>query len=198
MTISKTKSMLFLIILLALSTAGAEPDKLLKLRTNFEAAVTRSTAPLQKTYLQELEKLKIEYTRAAKLEDALAVAEEIKKLSPAASNQDKQAATSTGKGSKKELEAYLLCHTWSYSKAADSKVGAYDIIFLPNGKLTQPDPAATNTKEWFWTFDSKGPFLNNVGPIKFHVGDTVLEHHLREGSRWLIRREEPLVKPAGN
>jgi len=56
---------------LAQDTA-AVPEKLQSLKTSYEAAVQRATAPLTKTYIQELQKLKTEYTKAGNLQAAVA------------------------------------------------------------------------------------------------------------------------------
>lgn len=48
------------------------PPKLQTLQANYEAAVVRATAPLTKTYVQELQRLKLEYTRGGDLAAALA------------------------------------------------------------------------------------------------------------------------------
>lgn len=69
--------------MMPLGLKSEEPERLEKLRSSFEAAVARATDPLRKTYLDELEKLKNEFTRSAQLEEALAVDREIKKLSGA-------------------------------------------------------------------------------------------------------------------
>lgn len=53
-------------------TASPLPEKLQSLKKNYDAAVVRATAPLTKTYLQDLQKLKLEYTRAGNLSAALA------------------------------------------------------------------------------------------------------------------------------
>jgi len=50
----------------------AVPQKLQTLKANYEAAVLRATTPLTKSYLQELQRLKLEYTRAGDLSAALA------------------------------------------------------------------------------------------------------------------------------
>ena len=77
---------------------SAEPEKLLSLRSSYEAAISRATNPIRNTYLAELQKLKAELTRSAKLEDALAVDAEIKKLSgETATKQTQQTPTSPGK-----------------------------------------------------------------------------------------------------
>ena len=66
--------------LVATSIFGAEPEKLTKLRGSYESAMTKATAPIQKTYVAELQKLKIEFTKAGNLEGALAIDAEIKSL----------------------------------------------------------------------------------------------------------------------
>ncbi|MBL9143428.1 MAG: hypothetical protein JNM99_07060 [Verrucomicrobiaceae bacterium] len=76
-----------LITLLALTISSAwsqEPDRLRSLRDSYRSAVERSTAPLTKTYLTELEKLKTELTKKGDLQGALAVESEIKVISPTA------------------------------------------------------------------------------------------------------------------
>ncbi len=57
--------------------SGAEetafPERLKTLTANYEAAIGRATAPLTKAYLDELNKMKFEYTRAGDLKSALLV-----------------------------------------------------------------------------------------------------------------------------
>ncbi len=57
-----------------------EPAKLVKIRADWQRSVNRITAPLNKKYREELEKMKLEFTRANNLEDAIAVDTEIKNL----------------------------------------------------------------------------------------------------------------------
>lgn len=57
------------------------PDKLHALQKSYDAAVTKATAPLTKTYLQELQKLKAEYTKAGDLKSAVATEDLISSLS---------------------------------------------------------------------------------------------------------------------
>lgn len=68
--------------LMALALFAAEPTKLQELRAAHQEAVAKATAPLQQTYIQELEQLMVGYIRDGKLRDALTVSDEIKKLSP--------------------------------------------------------------------------------------------------------------------
>ena len=183
--------------LFATSLLATEPEKLTKLRGSYEAAITKATAPIQKTYTTELEKLKIEFTKAGKLEDALAVDEEIKKHIPEPKPTTESNGTKKSKDSAKELEEYLMSHVWWYSKDPDSRVGAYEIVFLPGGKFTQPDPAEPNTKNWFWSADRRGDFsINGVGPVNFKVGDKLIEHKFKESSRWLQLSETALPPKA--
>ena len=48
------------------------PDKLAALKHSYEAAMVRATSPITLTYVQQLQKLKMEYTKAGNLEAALA------------------------------------------------------------------------------------------------------------------------------
>jgi len=57
------------------------PEKLRRLRANYNTAVERVVTPLKRTYETELQRLKIDYTKAGDLESALAVDAEIKALS---------------------------------------------------------------------------------------------------------------------
>ena len=57
------------------------PDKLERLRGNYSNAVEWVVTPLKRTYETELQRLKLEYTKAGNLEAALAVDAEIKTLS---------------------------------------------------------------------------------------------------------------------
>lgn len=68
---------------LAQSPAGGLPDRLVTLRGNFERAVERVTAPVLSQYRDELIKLKTEYAKAGRLEEATAVDNEIKERFPA-------------------------------------------------------------------------------------------------------------------
>lgn len=56
---------------------GAEPPDLQALRGSYQAAVARTMKPLHETYLAELKKLRDQYTRSARLDEANAVQAEI-------------------------------------------------------------------------------------------------------------------------
>jgi hypothetical protein len=69
--------------------AGEVPPRLQSLKTNYEAAVARATAPLTATYMQELERLKAEFARAGDLKAALLADTWIKQAStPVAAESD--------------------------------------------------------------------------------------------------------------
>ena len=71
-----------LILLCFLACASAQdPTELTRLNKSYEAAVQKAITPLKQTYAQELKKLKDNYTKAAKLEDAIAVDKVLKELS---------------------------------------------------------------------------------------------------------------------
>ena len=179
----------FLTVAIASTAISAEPDKLLKLRTSYEAAVTRATTPLQKTYLQELEKLKTEYTRAAKLEDALAVADEMKrheKASEASNNLQSQSAPA--KSSKKATIEYLTSYRWYFTSVKDSKANGYLITFKSDGTVDQPKPE----DKWTWGQKDKDTILLNGAPLNVSVGEMILERpDSKLGSRYL-HRDEPI------
>ncbi len=127
-------------LLLSLALFGtafsAEPEKLLKLRSGFEGAVTRAVTPIQKTYLQELEKLKTEFTRAGNLEDALAVADEIKKLASESTSSSAQAT-----GTKKSLLSSLKGTKWTLNEGQ----GEAHLTFKGNEVHWHDD---TTKQEW--------------------------------------------------
>ncbi len=56
---------------------GAEPADLEALRNSYQVALIRTTKPVSETYLAELKKLRDQYTRNAKLDEANAVQIEI-------------------------------------------------------------------------------------------------------------------------
>jgi len=69
------------------STAQAQtepplPPKLTSLKAGYESALARATLPITQTYIQELQKLKTEYTRAGNLEAALATDKLLKQFTP--------------------------------------------------------------------------------------------------------------------
>jgi formylglycine-generating enzyme required for sulfatase activity len=71
-----------LILLCFLGCASAQdPAELTRLNKSYEAAVQKAITPIKQTYIQELKKLKDNYTKAAKLEDAIAVDKVLKELS---------------------------------------------------------------------------------------------------------------------
>ena len=64
---------------LASALVAEDPESLKTLRSNYEDALERAVQPVNDRYVKELEKLKLQYTKAGKLEEALAVDAELKK-----------------------------------------------------------------------------------------------------------------------
>lgn len=58
----------------------AEPSDLADLRKSWQRAVSQATAPLNKKYVDALEQMKVRYTKEGKLQEALAVDNELKLL----------------------------------------------------------------------------------------------------------------------
>ena len=146
----------------------AEPEKLQKSRSGYEGAVARSLAPIQKTYLLELEKLKSEFTRAGKLEDALAVADEIKKLSPGSSATATTGTPASGaKPTKNQIEKILLGTKWIYTERgeAEDKPGAGPgnvIEFQRTGKAS-----INGAIETLWKLDAHGELIYRIDTPKY-------------------------------
>ena len=72
-----------LIVCMHVSSARAQNSitpEMDRLRTSYESARERATRPIDEKYLSELSKLQDTYTREAKLEQAVAVANEVKRM----------------------------------------------------------------------------------------------------------------------
>ncbi len=68
---------------------AAEPVEVTQLRSQYELAVERATAPHRATYLKQLERLLEKFTKAGKLDEALATKAELDKMrAPAAAPMD--------------------------------------------------------------------------------------------------------------
>ena len=131
--------------LFAASLFAAEPEKLTKLRESYQAAISKATAPIQKTYTTELEKLKSEFTKVGDLESALAVDAELKvsaqRSNPtAAVNSDVEASTDLSWLIGKEI----VSGSWSWEFLADQKVnkknlgkpaGTYRYLVEADGRI---------------------------------------------------------------
>lgn len=156
-----------LLTLFAISLLGAEPEKLTKLRGNYESAMTKATAPIQKTYISELEKLKIEFTKSGDLESALAVDAELKTMStqpgvPTAENkgtpkpatpESKVSPALTGiagkSGQSKKVFRELAGSNWSTTWSNMT------LVLEPDGTMRFSNPAQ---KGW-WSVSENGELL---------------------------------------
>lgn len=90
-----------LFLVLTGKAADAMPDKLAALKLSYDAAMIRATAPITQTYVQELQKLKTEYTKAGNLEAALAVDAILKETMAATPGSAAQAASGPSFAGKK-------------------------------------------------------------------------------------------------
>lgn len=72
-------AVLFTLISLSLCriSQGAEPPELVALRNSYQVAMIRTTKPVSETYLNELKRLRDQYTRNGKLDEASEVQTEI-------------------------------------------------------------------------------------------------------------------------
>ncbi len=130
---------------------SAEPEKLLSLRSSYEDAISRATNPIRNTYLTELQKLKIELTRAAKLEEALAVDAEIMKLSDETETKKTQ-QTPKSPGKSPVGERWIRKTGWTYDFVSDGTL-------LTKGKDAPIEKAAKGT----WKLLPDGRFELDIG-----------------------------------
>ncbi|MFZ2278001.1 MAG: hypothetical protein WAW39_09380 [Prosthecobacter sp.] len=128
---------------LALSAQDSKalPDKVVALKFNYEAAIQRATTPITRTYLQELQKLKMEYTKAGNLEAALATDAIFKEFADKTSQTSKPAAApkSLSKMSLDEFKGWL--ETVTIAELADEKnVFEYDGTTITSVQAGRPAP----------------------------------------------------------
>jgi hypothetical protein len=71
----------FFTLIICRVSLGSDPAELETLRNSYQTAVIRTTKPLSETYLNELKKLRDQFTRGGKLEEANAVQAEITVIS---------------------------------------------------------------------------------------------------------------------
>lgn len=136
-----TVGMLLLGNTLSAQEAKSLPDKLVTLKFNYEAAINRATTPITRTYIQELQNLKTEYTKAGNLEAALAADAILKELSDKPSLTSKPSAT-TKKLSKMTLDEFKgWLETVTITELADEKnVFEYDGATITSVQAGRPAP----------------------------------------------------------
>ena len=182
--------------LVTASILAAEPEKLAKLRGSYESAISKATAPIQKTYVSELEKLKIEFTKAGNLEAALAVDSELKlhrSATPSMSPSPTSQPTTLGDlKTTRQFGKWLEGTAWKREEAeVTGEVLHFDKHGL-NFTFTNGSPA-------------KGPFpidIKKVGEVVFGfgiivVGDDLQTAERSDGKGWtakLLRSNEPDLK----
>ncbi|MEQ1935486.1 MAG: hypothetical protein ABL962_16625 [Fimbriimonadaceae bacterium] len=167
---TRTATYVFVILCFVCSAHAEDtplPEKAQKLRESYRAAVDRATTPLTKTYLAELQRLKIEYTKAADLKGALAIENEISLLTPTTKNETPP-NNAKEKLTKRESIKDLIARTWEYHDAgtAEDTPGPIrkTVTFLENGTATYAEtPGARIT----WSIESNGELLYQPESPKF-------------------------------
>lgn len=93
----------------AQAPAKPQPERLVNLRANYERAIERVSAPVSAQYREELQKMKLEYTKAGNLEAALAVDEELKtRFTPPPSTSRSGSAPSEGELAKVNVGSSVI------------------------------------------------------------------------------------------
>lgn len=145
------------------------PDQAQRIKDSYQAAVERATAPLTKTYVAELSKLKIEFTKKADLQGALAIERELLVYTANAQQPPVGAATA----SSESAMPILVGQAWHWTH------GNYD-------KETTFHPDATFENIWFkGTWELKGKKLH----LKYYPvanpdkkSESVFEANLKDGT----------------
>ena len=127
------------------------PEKLTTLKTSYKAAINRATAPLTKTYLEELDRLKIDYTKKGDLQAALAVDAEIKASVPSAAGSNEDMSVTE---KKKILRSWLMAFPW---------------VFGPHTLTFTKDDIAVCTDGTKWRYQIKSPTLIQLQSKEFQV-----------------------------
>lgn len=181
---------IFLTVVLISSASSEElplPEKALKLRESYRAAVERATSPLTRKYLEELERLKFEYTKAADLKGALAIESEMNLLSTSATidsitSEDKESLT------KRDLEKLLVAKTWRWGAVSMSKDGN-KVVFEPNGKAKYHDKEKVT--DWTWSIiDAKEGLIDLFSNKLLLQPDGQFKSTDPERERWLVPMAE--------
>ena len=143
-----------------------EADKLSMLTQRYEAAIERSVTPLRAAYLAELEALKVEYTKAGKLEDAIAVAEELEAVAGRSVDADVAEAERNHWNTSLDLdlraEADLPALLTSRRWAILTKENAMTVGFREGGRVSGGKDG------WTWSVEGL------LATIHFRDGNSVL------------------------
>jgi hypothetical protein len=127
-----------LVLTFVSATATAQemklPPRVESLTKNYEAAIARATAPITKTYRDELTKLKSEYTKSGDLTSAVAIEELIQRLS-------EDTASPTGaKGITKNTSTMSLDDFKQWLSTIDIITGSNETIRYIDGVITMQSP----------------------------------------------------------
>jgi hypothetical protein len=144
-------------------TAAPLPEKLKKLQENYDAAIARATAPITATYVKELEKMKLDFTKAGDLNAALAADELIKAVSAPATPASGKTPASLADMNERQFKKWLSTvtiteidspfgnqYTYVNDVVTTTKAGAtgprtHPIATIEVGKLIVPFTSTTAT-----------------------------------------------------
>jgi hypothetical protein len=134
------------VILFAIATdaqekPAAEPSELVLRRTEHERGVQRVVSPLVTDYLRKLEGLKAQYTREGKIEAALAVEKEIRRMKRESGNKVTNVSAVYG-----VLETKQTADITDFLKAVQKEGRASVVLSSFQGSLPK-DPAPNVRKQ---------------------------------------------------
>ncbi len=157
-----------------------EPADLTILRASWTKARQQAITPIDQKYLQALEALKLRYTRAGQLHEALAIDAEMKSLATSQSTKEAEPAVAG-----KKLTRAILCsspwtyhipqegNSWTYEFTQDRKVLVNKAVF-GSWTLTSKVLRVENTDGRLWqessldlkTGDKGKPYLEEIASSK--------------------------------
>ena len=163
-------------IVLASNTFADEPKELLSLRQSWEKARQQATAPIDKRYGDTLAALKSRFTKEGKLDAALAVDSEIKRIAPPEPSTIEKGAS---------LIQRLNGTTWK-SKTGDEKITfENDRLFWINSAGIRAPGSYSLTEDGkrgiSYRYGSTG------GQVKLEFARSLEEFHITDGDRIFIR-----------
>jgi hypothetical protein len=155
-TVIILSSLLGFSLLVAGQEAAKAPSELTQLKKSYDQAIERATSPIKKTFETELERLMTTFTKAGKLDAALAVKQELEALRTKPASEDQPT-------SKKDISATIVGQYWAF---ADGKPEGY--LFDKGAKGFRFSKSAWEPSPFTWHVAKDGSVeINGAGKMKW-------------------------------
>lgn len=179
----------FCLLSVAVVSMADEPSDLVALRKSYEKEIKRVTQPVNATYLKALQQLKDNYTRGSKLEQALAVDAEMKKLSSDRIAEITTSKPTSGDAAKSDrVKSWIIGYTWVDTRDPSEPA---EYAFKDGGAGMRLYKGQENP--FTWTIDDEG--VVTVDRCTFHFksekkGERAFPSELKKPSNPLERKEK--------